>query len=55
MGLVHPGNDAPTVTTLSFVDLVERYQPPLTVVLAHCRDFTPSTLAQRLDEASGWL
>ncbi|MBM4180798.1 MAG: hypothetical protein FJ209_04495 [Betaproteobacteria bacterium] len=48
------GGDA-RATELRFVDLLERYQEPRTVLLAHCRDFTPVSVGERLREAEGWL
>lgn len=41
--------------TIEFTDLVERYQAPRTVVMARCPGVTPSSLADRLDEADHWL
>jgi hypothetical protein len=42
-------------STIEFTDLFERYQAPRTVVMARCPGVTPSTLADRLDEAGHWL
>lgn len=53
MGRLRPGDAH--ATTLRFVDLLERYQEPRTVLLAHCRDFTPVSVGERLREAEGWL
>ncbi len=53
LGVVQNESDAATV--LNFVDLMERYQSPLCVVLARCRDVTPSSVTQRLGEAGHWL
>jgi len=55
LGVVHTESDGPAVTTLHFVDLLERYQSPRTVVLVRCKNVTPSTMADRLGEAGHWL
>ena len=55
LGVVHAERDGPDVNMLRFVDLVERYQSPRTLVLVRCRNVTPSTLADRLGEAGRWL
>lgn len=52
MGVVQPEGHG---TRLEFSDLIERYQEPRTVVMAHCPGVCPNTLADRLDEASHWL
>lgn len=38
MGIVHPPGAGPDVATLTFTDLLERYQERRTVVIVHCRD-----------------
>jgi hypothetical protein len=55
LGVVQTENTGPAVTALNFVDLLERYQAPRTVVLVRCQNVTPSTMAERLGEASHWL
>jgi hypothetical protein len=52
MGVVQPEGHG---TLLEFTDLIERYQAPRTVVMAHCPGVCPSTLGERLGEASHWL
>ena len=53
MGVVRPKD--PTVASLGFVDLVERYQEPRTVVLVRCRNIQPISQSERLQEARRWL
>lgn len=55
MGVVQAEDGAADAATLRFVDLMERYQAPRTVVLARCRDIVPATLEERLREADRWL
>lgn len=51
LGVVCSEDDSPNVNTLHFVDLLERYQMPRSVILVRCPGVTPSTLADRLGEA----
>jgi hypothetical protein len=44
-----------SVTSLHFVDLIERYQPPRTVVLTRFTSVRPESMAERLDRAARWL
>jgi hypothetical protein len=53
MGVVR--RDGPPEASLHFVDLMERDQPPRTVVMARFTAVTPETPAQRLGEAARWL
>lgn len=55
LGVVQAESEDPALATLRFVDLLERYQSPRTLVLVRCRDVTTSTLADRLGEAGQWL
>jgi hypothetical protein len=55
MGVVHAESDGQAVATLNFVDLLERYQAPRSVVLVRCPNVTPSTMVDRLGEAGQWL
>ncbi len=55
MGVVHAADDGERVATLNFVDLVERYQEPRTVLLARCPYLAPIDFADRLKEARKWL
>lgn len=49
------GSADPTVASLHFVDLLERYQPPRTVVLTCFPAVSPETLSDRLGQATQWL
>jgi len=53
MGVVNPDDER--AVTLKFVDLLERYQAPRTVVMVNCGEMRAIAHAARLNEAAGWL
>jgi hypothetical protein len=55
LGVVQADSGARPVTTLHFIDLLERYQSPRCVVLVRCSDVKPSSVGERLAEAHHWL
>lgn len=55
MGVVHGEAGGSEVDPLRFVELIERYHEPRTVVLVHCPDIHPMTQEERLQEAERWL
>lgn len=55
MGVVRSDGDDSNCSLLSFVELIERYHEPRTVVLVHCPEIHPMTREERLKEAERWL
>lgn len=55
MGVVRSDGGDNNGSLLRFVELVERYHEPRTVVLVHCPEIHPMTQEERLNEAERWL